>query len=75
VDHSVLLYGWGEEVIEGEVVKYWRLQNSWGEDWGEVIKGQKNGWFRMQRGMDTDGIESIAEASIPVPVIVTKDDA
>jgi hypothetical protein len=28
----------------------------------------------MQRGSDTDGIESIAEASIPVPVKVQKGD-
>lgn len=25
VDHSVLLYGWGEEEINGKVVKYWLL--------------------------------------------------
>lgn len=28
----------------------------------------------MQRGSDTDGIESIAEASIPVPVKVKEGD-
>merc|ERR1712151_1071101 len=55
VDHSVLLYGWGEE--NGE--KYWELQNTWGDNWGE------NGHFRMRRGVDESAIESLAEADIP----------
>merc|ERR1719399_161147 len=53
VDHAVLAVGWGEE--DGK--KYWKLQNSWGEDWGE------DGFFRMMRGTDESGIESIAVAA------------
>ena len=53
VDHSVLLAGWGEE--NGE--KYWLLQNSWGASWGE------GGYFRMRRGTDESGIESMGEAA------------
>lgn len=49
VDHAVLLVGFGEE--DGK--KYWLLQNSWGKDWGEA------GFFRMARGVDESGIESI----------------
>lgn len=53
VDHAVLLVGYGEE--NGH--KYWVLQNSWGTDWGE------DGFFRMARGTDESGIESIAVAA------------
>merc|ERR1719174_2315966 len=51
VDHAVLVVGWGEE--DGK--KYWRIQNSWGEDWGE------DGFFRMARDENESGIESIPE--------------
>merc|ERR1719335_120798 len=53
VDHAVLVVGWGEE--DGK--KYWRIQNSWGEDWGE------DGFFRMIRDENESGIESIPEAA------------
>lgn len=50
VDHAVLLVGFGEDA-NGQ--KYWLLQNSWGDNWGE------GGFFRMHRGSDESGIESI----------------
>lgn len=53
VDHAVLLVGYGVE----NSTKYWKIQNSWGPDWGE------DGFFRMVRGVDESSIESIAVAS------------
>jgi len=53
VDHGVLLVGYGAE--KGQ--KYWRVQNSWGSDWGE------DGFFRILRGTDESAIESMAEAA------------
>jgi cathepsin C len=58
VDHSVLLVGWGEEENTGE--KYWIIQNTWGPAWGE------EGFFRMKRGTDEFGIESICETATPL---------
>lgn len=49
VDHAVLLAGYGED--KGQ--PYWSLQNSWGNDWGE------SGFFRIARGIDESGCESI----------------
>lgn len=53
VDHGVLLVGWGVE--NGQ--EYWRIQNSWGPDWGE------DGYFRIALGEDESAIESMAEAA------------
>jgi cathepsin C len=53
VDHGVLMIGWGEE----SKVKYWTCQNSWGQGWGE------DGYFRIKRGENLGGIESICEAA------------
>jgi len=49
VDHAVLLIGYG---VEGQQA-FWTMQNSWGADWGE------DGYFRMARGSDESGCESI----------------
>merc|ERR1712032_282377 len=51
--HFVTLVGWGYDEIHQK--KYWLLLNSWGKHWGE------NGYFRMVRGEDHNGIESICE--------------
>jgi len=48
VDHAVLLIGYG---VDKDA--YWTMQNSWGNDWGE------DGYFRMLRGKDESGCESI----------------
>jgi len=45
IDHAVLLDGYGEDQSSG--AKYWLIQNSWGQDWGE------KGFIRVLR-RDTD---------------------
>ncbi len=57
VDHSVLCVGWGYDEILKK--KYWLVRNSWGDTWGD------EGDFKIVRGIDFQGIESIGESSLP----------
>lgn len=46
--HAVTLVGYGTE----EGIDFWKIQNSWGPDWGE------KGFFKIKRGVNECGIES-----------------
>ena len=41
IDHGVLAVGYGTDEVTGK--KYFKVKNSWGEDWGE------SGYFRLDR--------------------------
>ncbi|CAG2064570.1 unnamed protein product, partial [Timema podura] len=59
VNHAVLAVGYGVDNATSE--KFWIVKNSWGQDWGE------DGYFRIRRGTDEVGIESIAVEAEPIP--------
>jgi C1A family cysteine protease len=46
VNHGLLLVGYGEKLLEGDrkPTKFWIIQNSWGERWGE------QGFVNVERG-------------------------
>ncbi|XP_014217447.1 uncharacterized peptidase C1-like protein F26E4.3 [Copidosoma floridanum] len=52
--HSVRVIGWGEDPspLTGLPVKFWRVANSWGREWGE------DGYFRIIRGTNECEIEN-----------------
>ncbi|KAL0207233.1 hypothetical protein P9112_011861 [Eukaryota sp. TZLM1-RC] len=56
VTHAVTLTGYGVE----NGMKYWEIQNSWGSEWGD------SGYFKLVRGIDNLGIESMAETMDPI---------
>lgn len=58
VDHAVLLVGWGEDK-DGKN-PHWILKNSFGSGWGE------NGYFRIHRGGNADGVLSLVSYAKPV---------
>ena len=57
-NHVVVIVGYGHDAASG--LDFWTVKNSWGEAWGE------QGFFRIRRGTDECGIESIAVESNPV---------
>ncbi|XP_049745541.1 dipeptidyl peptidase 1 isoform X1 [Elephas maximus indicus] len=58
-NHAVLLVGYGTDSASG--LDYWIVKNSWSATWGE------DGYFRIRRGTDECGIESIALTATPIP--------
>lgn len=56
LDHAVLLTGYGNDDTSG--IDYWNIKNSWGPKWGE------DGYFRIQRGTGTCGMNTAITTSI-----------
>jgi len=57
--HAIRVVGWGEEEVNGEVVPYWWIANSWGENWG------LGGYFRMKMNIPECELEKNFSAMIP----------
>ncbi|KAF2359367.1 Peptidase C1A papain C-terminal [Trinorchestia longiramus] len=58
-NHAVVVVGYGVDEESG--MKFWIVKNSWGAHWGE------NGYFRIRRGTNEVGIESMAFGSKIIP--------
>ena len=44
-NHAVIVDGYGEEIVNGERIRYLWVRNSWGDDWGD------NGHFKINFDM------------------------
>ena len=53
--HAVRVVGWG--VLDG--VKYWKVANSWNEDWGD------KGYFLILRGTNECSMEQLGVGGVP----------
>ena len=55
------MVGFGEEVVDGSLVKFWIVQNPvWGERWGE------GGFAKVARGSRQMSVETLAVAIDPM---------
>jgi len=56
-DYLVTIVGWGYD--ESEDMEYWIGKNNWGIAWGE------NGYFKMEAGVNSNGIEENCIWGVP----------
>lgn len=57
--HAIKIIGWGEELINNELIKYWWIENSWGPNWG------LGGYFKMKIGIKECKLEENMAGCIP----------
>jgi len=56
-EHTMKIVGWGVDKDTGK--KYWKVANTYGDDWGE------KGYIRILRGVDECGLESMVAFGNP----------
>eukprot|EP00466_Bigelowiella_natans_P020630 jgi/Bigna1/77864/fgenesh1_pg.51_\ len=61
--HSVKVVGYG---VDDKGIKYWTIENSWGESGGFGGKNNRGGYIRVRRGTNECGIERLVYAGWPV---------
>lgn len=62
INHCMLFVGYGQEEVDGEMVDYWWVKNSWGDDWAE------NGFVKVKMGENVCGAEgNTAYVDVSVP--------
>jgi cathepsin F len=69
VNHGVLLVGYGARgfaALRLGYRAYWVIKNSWGEQWGE------NGYYRLCRGSNVCGVDTMVSAVAVAPPTVKK---
>jgi len=65
--HAVKIVGWGV-AGHGKFSKYWTVANSWNTWWGE------DGFFRIVRGRDECGIETMGPPYAGIPKLATEEE-
>jgi hypothetical protein len=57
--HAVRIVGWGEEIVNNELIPFWWIANSWGKSWG------LDGYFKFKRKMVECQLELNVMAMLP----------
>lgn len=64
--HAILIVGWGEKYdTEGNLLRYWICQNTWGINWGLKDKFGNGGYFLIERGINMCNIEYDVMSVLP----------
>ena len=59
IGHSVKIMGWGKEEVDGQMVDFWWIANSWGTNWG------LSGYFKMKMNIPECQLEKNVVAFVP----------